>query len=132
MKRISWNVNGLRACLTKGFTESMKELDADRLLATFLRETEHDMATSENSEKGYHSGKHWRHGSWFAYTLDPKGAKKNMAIEATYWGGDSGRAFAVIANGVVLKTVKSVAFRQNEIRVVGSSGAVDVLPRFVK
>lgn len=69
-------------------------------------ETEHDMATSENSEKGYHSGKHWRHGSWFAYTLDPKGAKKNMAIEATYWGGDRGRAFDVIANGVVLKTVK--------------------------
>ena len=29
-----------------------------------------------------------------------------MAIEAMYWGGDRGRAFDVIANGVVLKTVK--------------------------
>lgn len=28
-KLISWNVNGLRACLTKGFEESFKELDAD-------------------------------------------------------------------------------------------------------
>lgn len=29
MKLISWNVNGLRACLTKGFVESMRGLDAD-------------------------------------------------------------------------------------------------------
>ncbi|MDD2495334.1 MAG: exodeoxyribonuclease III [Tissierellia bacterium] len=29
MKLISWNVNGLRACITKGFTEVFKELDAD-------------------------------------------------------------------------------------------------------
>ncbi len=29
MKLISWNVNGLRACLGKGFAESMAALDAD-------------------------------------------------------------------------------------------------------
>ena len=29
MKLISWNVNGLRACLKKGFLESMAALDAD-------------------------------------------------------------------------------------------------------
>lgn len=29
MKLISWNVNGLRACLGKGFVESMRELDPD-------------------------------------------------------------------------------------------------------
>lgn len=29
MKLISWNVNGLRACLTKGFADSFKLLDAD-------------------------------------------------------------------------------------------------------
>ncbi len=29
MKLISWNVNGFRACLTKGFEESFKQLDAD-------------------------------------------------------------------------------------------------------
>lgn len=29
MKFISWNVNGLRACLTKGFEESFRSLDAD-------------------------------------------------------------------------------------------------------
>lgn len=29
MKLISWNVNGLRACVEKGFTDIFKELDAD-------------------------------------------------------------------------------------------------------
>lgn len=29
MKFISWNVNGIRACITKGFVESFNELDAD-------------------------------------------------------------------------------------------------------
>jgi len=29
MKLISWNVNGLRACVNKGFVETFKELDAD-------------------------------------------------------------------------------------------------------
>lgn len=68
-------------------------------------EVEHDMAASQNSEKGFHEGRHWRHGSWFAYTLDPKGATK-VAVEATYWGDDRGRAFDVLANGVVLRTVR--------------------------
>ena len=29
MKFISWNVNGLRACVQKGFTDFFKEVDAD-------------------------------------------------------------------------------------------------------
>ena len=29
MKLISWNVNGIRACLTKGFEDFFKEIDAD-------------------------------------------------------------------------------------------------------
>lgn len=29
MKLVSWNVNGLRACITKGFYDSFKEIDAD-------------------------------------------------------------------------------------------------------
>ncbi len=28
MKLISWNVNGIRACLTKGFEERFQELDS--------------------------------------------------------------------------------------------------------
>ncbi len=29
MKFISWNVNGIRACMTKGFMDFFKEVDAD-------------------------------------------------------------------------------------------------------
>ena len=29
MKLVSWNVNGLRACVTKGFCDFFKEVDAD-------------------------------------------------------------------------------------------------------
>ena len=29
MKLVSWNVNGIRACLTKGFEDFFKEIDAD-------------------------------------------------------------------------------------------------------
>ncbi len=29
MKLVSWNVNGIRACLQKGFLECFKQLDAD-------------------------------------------------------------------------------------------------------
>ena len=29
MKLISWNVNGIRACVNKGFSEFFKEIDAD-------------------------------------------------------------------------------------------------------
>ena len=29
MRFVSWNVNELRACLTKGFMESFREVDAD-------------------------------------------------------------------------------------------------------
>lgn len=29
MKLISWNVNGLRAAMTKGFMDAFNELDAD-------------------------------------------------------------------------------------------------------
>ena len=45
MKMISWNVNGLRACLTKGFMDSFHELDADMfcLQETKLQEGQHDL-----------------------------------------------------------------------------------------
>ena len=29
MRLVSWNVNGLRACVTKGFADTFRALDAD-------------------------------------------------------------------------------------------------------
>ncbi len=45
MKLISWNVNGIRACLQKGFMEFFKEADADIfcLQETKLQEGQHDL-----------------------------------------------------------------------------------------
>lgn len=51
MKFISWNVNGLRACVQKGFLDFFKEADADLfcLQETKLQEGQIDLALS-----GYH------------------------------------------------------------------------------
>lgn len=45
MKLISWNVNGIRACLQKGFMDSFQELDADIfcLQETKLQAGQHDL-----------------------------------------------------------------------------------------
>src|SRR5699024_3103603 len=45
MKFISWNVNGIRACVTKGFLDYFKEVDADIfcLQETKLKEGQIDL-----------------------------------------------------------------------------------------
>ena len=46
MKMISWNVNGLRACVTKGFKEYFENADADifSVQETKLQEGQIDFA----------------------------------------------------------------------------------------
>ena len=46
MKFISWNVNGLRACVTKGFNDFFEEIDADFfcLQETKLQEGQIDLS----------------------------------------------------------------------------------------
>lgn len=50
MKFVSWNVNGLRACLGKGFTESFLALDADVFC---LQETKMQPGQAEIALPGY-------------------------------------------------------------------------------
>ena len=50
MKLVSWNVNGLRACATKGFLDSVKALDAD---AICLQETKMSAPIAELVPEGY-------------------------------------------------------------------------------
>jgi len=52
MKFVSWNVNGLRACLSKGFDESVKVLDADALC---LQEIKLSEGQSDYVPEGYHA-----------------------------------------------------------------------------
>ena len=51
MKFISWNVNGLRSCLNKGFIDFFKEADADFFC---LQETKLQPEQVEISFEGYH------------------------------------------------------------------------------
>ena len=51
MKFVSWNVNGLRACLKKGFAESVLGLDADFIC---LQETKMERGQAEVELPGYH------------------------------------------------------------------------------
>lgn len=51
MKFISWNVNGLRACMTKGFPEVFREMDADFFC---LQETKLQQGQIELDLPGYH------------------------------------------------------------------------------
>ncbi len=51
MKLISWNVNGLRACVTKGFLDFFNEIDADIFC---LQEIKLQEGQIELDLKGYH------------------------------------------------------------------------------
>lgn len=63
MKLISWNVNGLRAVLGKGFTDIMRELDAD---AVCLQETKCQAGQVELALPGYHQ--YWNYAEKKGYS----------------------------------------------------------------
>ncbi len=50
MKLISWNVNGLRACMNKGFADFMKKIDAD---VVCVQETKMQPEQADFSFEGY-------------------------------------------------------------------------------
>lgn len=51
MKILSWNVNGIRACLKKGFMESMRTINADIIC---IQETKAQDNQADLSELGYY------------------------------------------------------------------------------
>ena len=63
MKYVSWNVNGLRACVTKGFVDSVISLDADAICIqeTKLQEGQIDLALP-----GYHQ--YWNYAEKKGYS----------------------------------------------------------------
>ncbi len=62
-KFISWNVNGIRACVQKGFLESFKELDADIFC---LQETKLQAGQIELDLPGYHQ--YWNYAEKKGYS----------------------------------------------------------------
>ena len=65
-------------------------------------EVEHDFA-GERTDSGLRDGRRWRRGEWFQYTLNTKG-EKAVELAVTYWGGETGRTFDILAGGEVLAT----------------------------
>lgn len=72
LKLVSWNVNGLRAVLKKGFLKSMAALDADVIGLQETKIQEDQLTESMRSLKGYHG--------YFAHAF----AKKGYSGVATY------------------------------------------------
>ena len=63
MKLISWNVNGLRACLTKGFEGGFRTLDADVFC---LQETKLQEGQTDFAPEGYHA--YWNYAEKKGYS----------------------------------------------------------------
>ncbi|NME36169.1 MULTISPECIES: exodeoxyribonuclease III [Fusobacterium] len=63
MKFISWNVNGLRACVTKGFMDFFKEVDADIFC---LQETKLQEGQIDLQLEGYHQ--YWNYAEKKGYS----------------------------------------------------------------
>ena len=63
MKFISWNVNGLRACETKGFSEVFRQLDADFFC---LQETKMQAGQLDLAFEGYQS--YWNYAEKKGYS----------------------------------------------------------------
>lgn len=65
-KMISWNVNGIRACLTKGFLESMQALDADIICLQETKVQQGQVELSEPPLDGYHQ--YWNYAQRKGYS----------------------------------------------------------------
>ncbi len=83
MKIVSWNVNGLRACVTKGFLDIFKEFDADIFC---LQETKLQEGQIELGLEGYYD--YWNYAEKKGYSgtavftkIKPISIKYGMGIE---------------------------------------------------
>ncbi|EQK43570.1 exodeoxyribonuclease III [[Clostridium] bifermentans ATCC 638] len=78
MKFISWNVNGLRACVTKGFMEFFKEIDADIFC---LQETKLQEGQIDLDLEGYYD--YWNYAQKKGYSGTAV-FSKNKALDVKY------------------------------------------------
>ena len=78
MKFISWNVNGLRACVQKGFIEYFNEMDADFFC---VQETKLQEGQIDFAPEGYHA--YWNYAVKKGYSGTAIFAKKEP-IAVTY------------------------------------------------
>lgn len=79
MKLISWNVNGIRACITKGFEDRFHELDADVFC---LQETKCQQGQVKLELPGYYQ--YWNYANRRGYSGTAVFTKKNQFL--WQWG----------------------------------------------
>jgi hypothetical protein len=75
-------------------------------------EVEHDFV-GEQTDSGLRNDRRWRRGQWFQYTLSTRG-EKAVDLAITYWGGDTGRTFDILANEQLLATETLDNFRPGQ------------------
>ena len=81
MKLISWNVNGLRACVKKGFEEFFNEIDADVFC---IQESKLQEGQIDLKLEGYHQ--YWNYAEKKGYSGTALFTKKEP-ISVTYGMG---------------------------------------------
>lgn len=83
MKYISWNVNGLRACVTKGFEDIFKELNADAfcLQETKLQEGQIDLDLPSYHQYWNYAEKKGYSGTAIFTKKEPLSVSYGMGIE---------------------------------------------------
>ncbi len=104
MKFISWNVNGLRACEGKGFSETFRQLDADFFC---LQETKMQAGQLDLEFEGYRS--YWNYADKKGYSgtaiftrYEPLGVTYGMGIDEH---DHEGRIITLEMNDFYLVTV---------------------------
>ena len=80
MKLISWNVNGMPACLTKGFEERFQELDADIFC---LQETKCQQGQVKLDLPGYYQ--YWNYANRKGYYGTAVFTKKSRSLFFMEW-----------------------------------------------
>ena len=80
MKLISWNVNGIRACVNKGFEESFKALDADIFCIQESKMQENQLKLELD---GYHQ--YWNYAKRKGYSGTAVFTKKERYRLLTEW-----------------------------------------------
>ncbi|MBE6799738.1 MAG: exodeoxyribonuclease III [Ruminococcaceae bacterium] len=83
MKFISWNVNGFRACLTKGFEEFFKEVDADFfcIQETKMQPGQAEFPTSDYHQYWYSAEKKGYSGTAIFAKKEPLSVSYGLGIE---------------------------------------------------
>jgi len=67
-------------------------------------EVDHDFQ-GENSSTGYFQDRHWRDSkAWFSYDLKSV-PNQPLSLAVTYWGGDRGRSFTILADDTQIADV---------------------------